>query len=139
MIYRSGNSNIVQFIPFLAGLKIYDYNGQVEYLRFDGDKDFNKIAKASINNINTTGEAQGYHIVTIELVDGGKIVIDMDVRSNSGSSTHSGSIKVANNVIYVVNGGTTSGKGQTWKIYSYKFVGNNGTEIDSDACGYRGT
>ncbi len=131
VIYRSGNSNIKQFIPFLAGLKIYDYNGQTEYLRFDGDKDFNKIAKASIDNINTTGEAQGYHIVTVELVDGGKLVIDMDVRANSGSSTHTGSIKVRNNVIYVVNGGTTSGKGQTWKIYSYKFVGNNGTEINS--------
>ena len=131
VIYRSGSSNIVQFIPFLAGLKIYDYNGQTAYLRFDGDNDFNKIAKASINNVNTTGEAQGYHIVTIELVDGGKLIIDMDVRANSGSSTHSGSIKVRSNVIYVVNGGTTSGKGQTWKIYSYKFIGNNGTEINS--------
>ena len=132
VIYRSGNSNIKQFIPFLAGLKIYDYNTADEaYLRFDGDTDFNKIAKASINNVNTTGEAQGYHIVTVELVDGGKLVIDMDVRANSGSSTHSGSIKVRNNVLYVVNGGTTSGKGQTWKIYSYKFVGNNGTEINS--------
>lgn len=131
VIYRSGSSNIKQFIPFLAGLKIYDYNGQTSYLRFDGDNDFNKIAKATINNVNTTGEAQGYHIVTIELVDGGKIVIDMDVRANSGSSTHTGSIKVRSNVIYVVNGGTTSGKGQTWKIYSYKFVGNNGTEISS--------
>ena len=132
-IYRSGNSNIVQFIPFLAGLKIYDYktSGDEAYLRFDGDNDFNKIAKASIANNNTTGEAQGYHIVTVELVDGGKLVIDMDVRANSGSSTHSGSIKVRKNVMYVVNGGTTSGKGQTWKIYSYKFVGNNGTEIDS--------
>jgi uncharacterized repeat protein (TIGR02543 family) len=131
VIYRSGNSNIVQFIPFLAGLKIYDYNGQTAYLRFDGNSDFNKIAKASIENINTTGEAQGYHIVTVELTDGGKLVIDMDVRANSGSSTHSGSIKVRDNVLYVVNGGTTSGKGQTWKIYSYKFVGNNGTEINS--------
>ncbi len=131
VIYRSGNSNIKQFIPFLAGLKIYDYNGQTSYLRFDGDNDFNKIAKASINNINTTAEAQGYHIVTIEFIDGGKLVIDMDVRANSGSSTHTGSIKVRNNVLYVVNGGTTSGKGQTWKIYSYKFVGNNGTEINS--------
>ncbi len=133
VIYRSGNSNIKQFIPFLAGLKIYDYNGQTEYLRFDGDNDFNKVAKASINNVNTSGEAQGYHIVTVELTDGGKLVIDMDVRANSGSSTHTGSIKVRNNVLYVVNGGTTSGKGQTWKIYSYKFIGNNGTEINSGA------
>ena len=136
-IFRSGNSSIVQFIPFLSGLKIYDYdvNGN-KYLRFDGGNtssttDYNKIAKATINNVNTTGEGQGYHIVTIEFTDGGKLVIDMDVRANSGSSTHSGSIKVRNNVLYVVNGGTTSGKGQTWKIYSYKFVGNNGTEINS--------
>ena len=136
-IYRSGNSSIVQFIPFLSGLKIYDYHVDgTEYLRFDGGNtsattDYDKIAKASIENINTTGEGQGYHIVTIEFTDGGKLVIDMDVRANSGSSTHSGSIKVRNNVLYVVNGGTTSGKGQTWKIYSYKFVGNNGTEINS--------
>ena len=136
-IFRSGNSNIVQFIPFLSGLKIHDYdeNG-TQYLRFDGGNtekttDYSKITSATINNVNTTGEAQGYHIVTIELEDGGKIVIDMDVRANSGSSKHSGSIKVRNNVIYVVNDGTTSGKGQTWKIYSYKFVGNNGTEINS--------
>ena len=136
-IFRSGNSNIVQFIPFLSGLKIYDYdeNGN-KYLRFDGGDtgsttDYSKITSATINNVNTTGEAQGYHIVTIEFEDGGKLVIDMDVRANSGSSKHSGSIKVRNNVIYVVNDGTTSGKGQTWKIYSYKFVGNNGTEINS--------
>ena len=136
-IFRSGNSSIVQFIPFLSGLKIYDYNENgEEYLRFDGGNteattDYDKIADVTINNVNTTGEAQGYHIVTVELDDGGKIVIDMDVRANSGSSKHSGSIKVRNNVVYVVNDGTTSGKGQTWKIYSYKFVGNNGTEIDS--------
>ena len=131
VIYRSGNSNIVQFIPFLRGLKIYDYNGQTAYLRFDGDNDFKKIAKATIDNVNTAGEAKGYHIVTIELTDGGKLVIDMDVRANTGSSTHSGSIKVRNNELYVVNGGTTSGKGQTWKIYNYKFTGNNGAEIES--------
>ncbi len=131
VIYRSGNSNIVQFMPFLAGLKIYDYVGQERYLRFDGDNDYAKIAKATINNINTSGEAQGYHIITVELVDGGKLVIDLDVRANSGGSTHSGSIKVRSNVLYVVNGGTTSGKGQTWKVYSYKFVGNNGVEINS--------
>ena len=136
-IFRSGNSNIVQFIPFLSGLKIYDYDEDGGmYLRFDGGgtestTDYAKITSATINNVNTTGEAQGYHIVTVELQDGGKIVIDMDVRADSGSSKHSGSIKVRNNVIYVVNDGTTSGKGQTWKIYNYSFISNNGTQIDS--------
>ncbi|MBO5369408.1 MAG: InlB B-repeat-containing protein, partial [Clostridia bacterium] len=132
-IYRSGNSNIVQFIPPLAGLKIYDYVGQEEYLRFDGDNDFAKIAKASIDNVSTSTQGPGCHIVTIEFVDGGKLIIDMDIKANSGSSTYTGSIKVRNNVLYVVNGGTTSGKGQTWKIYSYKFIGNNGVEINSGA------
>jgi len=137
-IYYSGLSSYTQFIPFLSGLKIYDYDTAGNaYLRFDGGNtsavtDFNKIAKASIAN-NATSEASGNHIVTIELTDGGKLVVDLDVRATSGGSTHTGSIKVRNNVLYVVNDGTTGAKGQQWRIYSYKFIGNNGVEINSGA------
>ena len=136
VIYAEGKWSLsgttyIQYMPFLAGLKIYDYNGQTPYLRFDGDNDFAKIAKATINNVNTTGEAAGYHIITVELTDGGKLVIDLDVRATSGGSTHTGSIKVSNNVLYVVNGGTTSAKGQQWKVYDYEFTGNNGVVINS--------
>ncbi|MBE7044719.1 MAG: hypothetical protein E7397_04265 [Ruminococcaceae bacterium] len=132
-IYCSGYSSYTQFIPFLAGLKIYDYDGTSEtsYLRFDGDTDFNKIAKATINNVNTTGEAEGNHIVTVELTDGGKLTVDLDVRATSGGSTHTGSLKVGSNILYVVNDGTTSAKGQQWRVYNYKFIGNNGREISS--------
>ncbi len=140
VIYYSGNSisGYTQFIPFLAGLSIYDYEdgSDTATLRFDGSdvtNGYNKIENVSINNVETTGEAQGNHIVTVALNDGGKIVVDMDVRATNGGSTHTGSIKVADSVVYVVNDGTTNVKGQLWKIYSYKFIGNNGVEIDSGA------
>lgn len=69
--YSSSIGNNTQFIPFLAGLKIYDYTSGGEYLRFDGDKDFSKIAKVTLEK-NTASEAEGNHIVCVELVDGGK-------------------------------------------------------------------
>jgi len=131
-IYYSGyTDNYVQFIPFLAGLKIYDYAGDKEYLRFDGNSDYAKIAGVKIENIKTSGEAEGGHIVTVELVDGAKLIVDMDVRATSGSSAHTGNLKVKDNTLYVVNGGTTKAKGQQWTIYNYSFVGNNGKEVIS--------
>ncbi len=124
----------VQFMPFLAGLKIYDYMGETRYLRFDGDDNaYLKVVSATIENLNTTGEAQGYHIITVKLVDGGVLKIDLDVKATSGGSTHSGSIKTNKNIFYVVNDGGTASSGQVWRVYDYEFTGNNGVVVNSGA------
>ncbi len=124
----------VQFMPFLAGLKIYDYMGDTRYLRFDGDDNaYQKVVSATIENLNTTGEAQGYHIITVKLTDGGVLKIDLDVKATSGGSTHSGSIKTNKNIFYVVNDGGTANSGQVWRVYDYEFTGNNGVVINSGA------
>ena len=122
----------IQFMPFLAGLKIYDYMGETRYLRFDGDDNaYQKVVSATIENLNTTGEAKGYHIITVKLVDGGVLKIDLDVKATAGGSTHSGSIKTNKNIFYVVNDGGTANSGQQWRVYDYEFTGNNGVVINS--------
>ena len=122
----------IQFMPFLAGLKIYDYMGETRYLRFDGDNEaYKKVVSATIENLNTTGEAKGYHIITVKLTDGGVLKIDLDVKATSGGSTHSGSIKMNKNIFYVVNDGGTANSGQQWRVYDYEFTGNNGVVINS--------
>ncbi|MBO5409294.1 MAG: InlB B-repeat-containing protein [Clostridia bacterium] len=127
----------VQFMPFLAGLKIYDYMGDTRYLRFDGDNNaYQKVVSATIENLNTTGEAKGYHIITVKLTDGGVLKIDLDVKATSGGSTHSGSIKTNKNIFYVVNDGGTANSGQIWRVYDYEFTGNNGVVINSGAVNF---
>ncbi len=125
-MFAGGNT---QYLPFLAGLKIYDYNGQNAYLRFDGDNDFNKIAAAEI-----TGYTSANHVlIKVTLTDGGVINIDTTARAASGGSTYTGKLQTSGNTLYYVNDGTTSATTTTWVISSYKFVGNNGVEIDSGA------
>ncbi len=123
-IFAGGNT---QYLPFLAGLKIYDYNGQNAYLRFDGDNDFNKIAAAEI-----TGYTSANHVlIKVTLTDGGVINIDTTARAASGGSTYTGKLQTSGNTLYYVNDGTTSATTTTWVISSYKFTGNNGVEINS--------
>lgn len=125
-MFAGGNT---QYLPFLAGLKIYDYNGQNSYLRFDGDNDFNKIASATI-----TGYTSANHVlIEVKLTDGGVIDIDTTARAASGGSTYTGKIQTSGNTVYYVNDGTTSATITTWVISSYKFTGNNGVEINSGA------
>ncbi|MBE7018677.1 MAG: hypothetical protein E7413_02215 [Ruminococcaceae bacterium] len=127
----------IQFMPFLAGLKIYDYMGDTRYLRFDGDDNaYQKVVSATIENLNTTGEAKGYHIITVKLVDGGVLKIDLDVKATAGGSTHSGSIKTNKNIFYVVNDGGTASSGQIWRVYDYEFTGNNGVVINSGSVNF---
>ena len=122
--FAGGNT---QCIPFLAGLKIYDYNynSDTAYLRFDGDSDFNKIAAIT----SPVTQSDNDVIFTVTFVDGGVLTVELGARADSGGSTYSGSIKVKDGVAYYVNAGTTSATTTTWKIDSYKFVGNNGVEI----------
>ena len=121
------------YIPFLAGLKIYDYNGQTEYLRFDGDADFNKVANIKVTNKYSGNDA----LVVVNLTDGGVITLQLLARADSGGgSTYTGSIKTSNNIIYFVNDGTTSESEKTttaayWYVDYYKFTGNNGVAIQS--------
>ncbi len=130
--YKPTIGDVKQYLPFLAGLKIYDYNGQTEYLRFDGDKDFSKVASVTI-----TGYASNKAEVEIKLTDGGVINTRFMARANSGgASTYTGSIKTKNNVIYFVNSGGTSNSASTttsayWYVDYYKFTGNNGVAIQS--------
>ena len=126
-------TSIYQYIPFLAGLKIYDYNGQTPYLRFDGDNDFKKVASITVTNKYSGNDA----LVVVKLTDGGTITLQLLARADSGGgSTYTGSIKTSNNTIYFVNDGTTSDKTSTtteayWYVDYYKFTGNNGVEITS--------
>ena len=127
------STSVYQYIPFLAGLQIYDYNGQTEYLRFDGDNDFNKVASIEITNKYSGNDA----LIAVKLTDGGVITLQLLARADSGGgSTYTGSIKTSNNVIYFVNDGTTSESNKTtteayWYVDYYKFIGNNGVEITS--------
>ena len=116
-----------QYLPFLAGLKIYDYNGQTSYLRFDGDNDFNKIAAAEI-----TGYTSANHVlIKVTLTDGGVVNVDTTARAASGGSTYTGKLQTSGSTLYYVNDGTTSATTTTWVISNYSFVGNNGVTIDS--------
>ena len=118
-----------QYLPFLAGLKIYDYIGQDAYLRFDGDNDFNKIAAAEI-----TGYTSANHVlIKVTLTDGGVINIDTTARAASGGSTYTGKLQTSGSTLYYVNDGTTSATTTTWVISNYSFIGNNGVTIDSGA------
>ncbi len=130
--YKPTFGDVKQYLPFLAGLKIYDYNGQTEYLRFNGDADFNKVASITI-----TGYESNKALVEIKLTDGGVISTRFLSRANSGgASTYTGKIKTKDNVIYFVNDGGTSNKDTTttaayWYVDYYKFTGNNGVTIQS--------
>ena len=130
--YKPSLGDVKQYIPFLAGLKIYDYNGQTEYLRFDGSSDFNKVASITI-----TGYESNKALVEIKLTDGGVINTRFLSRANSGGgSTYTGKIKTSNNTIYFVTDSGTSNKDTTttaayWYVDYYKFTGNNGVAIQS--------
>ena len=130
--YKPTFGDVKQYLPFLAGLKIYDYNGQTSYLRFDGSTDFNKVASVTI-----TGYESNKAFVEIKLTDGGVIHTRFLSRANSGGgSTYTGKIKTSNNTIYFVTDSGTSDKDTTttaayWNVDYYKFIGNNGVEITS--------
>ena len=127
MGYNGSGSRIVQFIPFLAGLKIYDYNSDgTAYLRFNGDDDFDKLEAVDI-----VGYESNKASIEVKLTDGGLIKIKFLARADSGGSTYTGNIKTLDNTIYYVNGGQTKATTTTWTIDYYKFTGNNGVEIDS--------
>ena len=127
MGYNGSGSRIVQFIPFLAGLKIHDYNSDgTAYLRFNGDDDFDKLEAVDI-----VGYESNKASIEVKLTDGGLIKIKFLARADSGGSTYTGSIKTLDNTIYYVNGGQTKATTTTWTIDYYKFTGNNGVEIDS--------
>ena len=115
--------NNFQYLPFLAGMKIYDYNRQDSYLRFDGNTDFGKIAKIDLVCQNDKA------YVTVTLTDGGVIHVEFSGRAASGSATKTGSIKVSGSTVYYLTDGDTSATTTTWTINSYSFVGNNGVEI----------
>ena len=127
------DSSVYQYLPFLAGLKIYDYNGKTEYLRFDGDNNYAKVAQITVTNKYSGNDA----LVEVKLTDGGIITMQFLARADSGGgSTYTGSIKTSNNVIYFVNDGTTSKKDSTttdayWYVDYYKFTGNNGVTVQS--------
>ena len=127
------STDIYQYIPFLAGLNIYDYNGKTEYLRFNGDTDFSKVAKIEVTNKYSGNDA----LIRVTLTDGGIIELQLLARADSsGGATYTGSIKTSGNTIYFVNDGTTSESDKTttaayWYVDFYKFTGNNGVAIQS--------
>ena len=131
--YKPAFGDVKQYIPFLAGLKIYDYIGQERYLRFDGDADFNKIASIEVTNKYSGNDA----LIKVTLTDGGVITLQLLARADSGGgSDYTGAIKTKDNVVYFVNNGGTSNKDTTttaayWYVDYYKFVGNNGVEKTS--------
>ena len=130
--YKPSYGDVKQYLPFLAGLKIYDYSGKDAYLRFDGDTDFNKVAAVTI-----TGYASNKASVEVKLTDGGIIYTQFLARANSGGgSTYTGKIKTSDNKIYFVTDSGTSNKDTTttaayWYVDFYKFTGNNGETIQS--------
>ena len=130
--YKPTLGDVKQYLPFLAGLKIYDYNGQTSYLRFDGDADFNKIASITI-----TGYTSKEAYIEVKLTDGGVINTKFLARADSGGgSTYTGKIKTSNNTVYFVTDSGTSNKEATttaayWYVDYYKFTGNNGVTIQS--------
>lgn len=130
-----GTGDYVQMVQFLDGLRIYDYIGQEKYLRFNGDTDFNKIARVTVGNPVASGGAN-IHTVTIELIDGGVLYVDVrECALQGGSSTHSGSVFVGdldgdgNKNLVFANDGKTSQVGYTWYIPRYEFKGNNGVSV----------
>lgn len=137
--YKPTFGDVKQYLPFLAGLKIYDYNGKTEYLRFDGSSDFNKVASITI-----TGYESNKAQVEIKLTDGGVINTRFLARANSGGgSTYTGKIKTSNNTIYFVTDSGTSNKDTTttaayWYVDYYKFTGNNGVMIQSSQQTFKG-
>ena len=130
--YKPTIGDVKQYIPFLAGLKIYDYTGEEVYLRFDGDADFNKVASITI-----TGYTSNEAYIEVKLTDGGVINTKFLARADSGGgSTYTGKIKTSNNTIYFVTDSGTSNKDATttqayWYVDYYKFTGNNGVAIQS--------
>ncbi len=130
--YKPTLGDVKQYLPFLAGLRIYDYNGQTSYLRFDGDADFNKVASVTI-----TGYTSNEAYIEIVLTDGGVINTKFLARADSGGgSTYTGKIKTSSNTIYFVADSGTSNKEATttaayWYVDYYKFTGNNGVAIQS--------
>lgn len=130
--YKPTLGDVKQYLPFLAGLKIYDYNGQTSYLRFDGDADFNKIASITI-----TGYTSNEAYIEVKLTDGGVLNTKFLARADSGGgSTYTGKIKTSNNTVYFVTDSGTSNKEATttaayWYVDYYKFTGNNGVTIQS--------
>ena len=133
--YKPTLGDVKQYIPFLAGLKIYDYNygSETSYLRFDGDNDFNKVASITVTNKYSGNDA----LIVVKLTDGGEITLQLLARADSGGgSDYTGAIKTSNNKIYFVNNGGTSNKDTTttaayWYVDYYKFTGNNGVTITS--------
>ena len=131
--YKPTFGDVKQYIPFLAGLKIYDYNGQETYLRFDGNEDYNKVASITVTNKYSGNDA----LIVVKLTDGGTITLQLLARADSGGgSTYTGKIKTSNNTIYFVTDSGTSNKDTTttaayWYVDYYKFTGNNGVEITS--------
>ena len=131
--YKPAWGDVKQYIPFLAGLRIYDYNSQGSYLRFDGDADFNRIASVEVTNNYSGNKAR----IVVTLTDGGVIDLLLLARANSGgASTYTGKIKTSNSIVYFVNDGGTSSSDATttgayWYIDYYKFTGNNGVLITS--------
>ena len=128
------DTKIYQYLPFLAGLQIYDYNGQTPYLRFNGDEDFDKVASIELTNkVNDTN----YALVKVTLTDGGIIETKFYARANSsGNSGYTGTIKTNANTIYFVCDKETSESDKTtttayWYVEYYKFTGNNGVTIQS--------
>ena len=130
--YKPSWGDVKQYLPFLAGLKIYDYVGQKPYLRFDGDSDYIKIASINIEEY-VSNEAY----IEVKLTDGGIINTKFLARADSaGGSTYTGKIKTNKNIVYFVNDGGTSNKESTttaayWYVDYYKFTGNNGVAIQS--------
>ena len=131
--YKPTIGDVKQYIPFLAGMKIYDYNGQEAYLRFDGNEDYNKVASITVTNKYSGNDA----LIVVKLTDGGTITLQLLARADSGGgSTYTGKIKTSNNTIYFVTDSGTSNKDTTttaayWYVDYYKFTGNNGVEITS--------
>ncbi|MBE5814159.1 MAG: hypothetical protein E7320_02990 [Clostridiales bacterium] len=129
--YKPGWGDVKQYLPFLEGLKIFDYNGQNEYLRFEGSSDFKKIASITIEYVGKKAS------VEIKLTDGGVINTQFLARANSnGGSTYTGKIKTKNETVYFVTDSGTKNLEDTttaayWYVDYYRFTGNNGVTIQS--------
>ena len=133
--YKPAWGDVKQYLPFLAGLQIYDYNGQTEYLRFDGDSKENGFDKVA--SVTITGYTSNEAYIEVKLIDGGVINTKFLARADSGGgSTYTGKIKTSGTTIYFVTDSGTSNKDTTttkayWYVDYYKFTGNNGVAIQS--------
>ena len=127
--YTSSSSQYIYWLPVLNGLTVYDYDSKGNrYARFDADqKQANQIVKVE----HTSDSSDASKTTTkFMLRDGGIIEIHYSGVPDSGPSDKSVSIvKTSDGVIWAKANGKTSGKAMYWEIYSYKFTGNNGTEI----------